>query len=622
MLTWLLITTITCGGMLTLAAYCVERVPTMRERTTRWIWMSVLFLIVGSLGIALHAIDFRPKLPVSVIQPSRLGRDDFSEQVIVRQTSPIITFAGHRVSILPDVDLVFFFEILSVVAVSVLASIYLQFRRIRRSWPIGTLQGVRVRVAPQGGPVVIGLWHPEIVIPQWLLGRSAEEQRVVLAHEQEHIRAGDHWMLAGACSLVALIPWHPWVWWIASRLRLAIELDCDRRVLRQGITPQTYGSLLLDVAEQGAELPVRMLALTDTGSHLKRRLRAIGPRRIPFAAPVQVLFLGATALVIGLPAALSLLLMSVSLAWRPENNVEGSCGSQASIYENSEYHRHDVAKSPEDSARQFFANPAGGPSWDITSGPANDGGQPLRWSDLTNLPGCSGAHIPHWGERENALARNPMRDSVLVRIDGVRRGVFPVNAPVPFRQLNLNAEVIHHYDISRGGRWATVLYGPEAANGVVDIMSDQKVAQLRAAALRIRDSLGQWDTTIYHRNILDSGVRNRMKIGLPGVQFALQEQPILALRWSDFFTDSMERHRLRDSILVLVNGVRRGMFPVRDSVSLRQLHLTDSEISVFRHTTAPWAARTYGTDATHGVINIATWGDTLPPEHARLRSGQ
>lgn len=55
--------------------------------------------------------------------------------------------------------------------------------RNRRQWPIATLCGVRVRVAPDVGPAVIGVIHPDIVVPRWLLGRNDDEQRLVLAHE-------------------------------------------------------------------------------------------------------------------------------------------------------------------------------------------------------------------------------------------------------------------------------------------------------------------------------------------------------------------------------------------------------------------------------------------------------
>ena len=310
MLTWLLIEILLGGGLLMLGALCVERISTIQGGRIRWIWVSALLLLVGPLGVQLTNLHSQSSRLI-VIQPS--GPQWFTPEerehtrpsnvyafegqtLVPRRAPPIITVAGHHIFTLPDIDLALTWGTLSIIATLFLTAMYLQFRRIRRRWPIGTLEGVRVRIAPDGGPVVIGLWHPQIVIPQWLLGRSTDEQRAVLAHEQEHIRARDHWILAAACGAVALVPWCPWVWWMVSRLRLAIELDCDARVMRRGVAPQTYGSLLIDVAERGSGLPVRVLALADTGSHLKRRLRRIGPRRLPFAAPMQVMLFGAAAL--------------------------------------------------------------------------------------------------------------------------------------------------------------------------------------------------------------------------------------------------------------------------------------------------------------------------------------
>ncbi|HXC25260.1 MAG TPA: M56 family metallopeptidase [Gemmatimonadaceae bacterium] len=634
MLTWLLVKMLLVGGVLMLGAYCAERLYTIQPRPTRWIWTSALLLTGAPLVIQLMDISFRSNPPV--IQPrwsaptfsaeqrerTRPPIDAFSQQTIVlRRSPPVITFAGHRIFIVPNSDLILAWGVLSVVAALFLAIVYLQFRRIRRRWPIGILQGVRVRIAPDGGPVVIGLWHPEIVIPQWLLGRSADEQRAVLAHEQEHIRAGDHWMLAGACGLVALVPWYPWVWWMVSRLRLAIELDCDARVMQRGVTPQTYGALLIDVAERGSGLPVRMLGLADTGSHLKRRLRRIGPRRPLFAAQMQVILFSVGALYT-LPFAFAAVIPGSVEAGMGMTNGEGwgtSCGSSSAIQDRRDNHPYRGATNPRDSARYFFSSP--GTSWTISSG-EDIKGHALRWDDLlTTPPICDVKDVHYWEKSGNTMKHNPMRDSVLVLVDGVQHGVFPISARVPFHDLHLDAKVDHQYDISLGGHWATVLYGPEAVNGVIDITSDQKVAQLRVEALRIRDSLGLWSYTTDNPLLgMEYGLRGSTSV--LGAQLELKKDLLPPIRWIDFFNDPIERARLRDSILVLANGTRLGVFPVHDLVSLRQLHIAAGEISAFRQTTAPWAAHVYGADAAHGVINIITMGDTTQPGRSRLRAGQ
>ena len=62
---------------------------------------------------------------------------------------------------------------------------------------------------------------------------------------------------------------------MVSRLRLAIEVDCDRRVLREGASPSAYGSLLVSVAELASPLRPSALALADDSSHLKTRILAM-----------------------------------------------------------------------------------------------------------------------------------------------------------------------------------------------------------------------------------------------------------------------------------------------------------------------------------------------------------
>jgi hypothetical protein len=163
----------------------------------------------------------------------------------------------------------------SLCALVMLAFVHLRLRRSRRQWAEAELFGTRVSIAPDVGPAVVGVVRPRIVVPRWLLGRSSDEQQLVLAHEREHLGARDHLLLGAGTLVVALVPWHPVAWWMLSRLRLAIELDCDARVLRRGVPPRTYGTLLIDLADHCTGFRVGATALADEGSHLERRLLAM-----------------------------------------------------------------------------------------------------------------------------------------------------------------------------------------------------------------------------------------------------------------------------------------------------------------------------------------------------------
>jgi hypothetical protein len=134
---------------------------------------------------------------------------------------------------------------------------------------------------------VVGIARPEIVVPRWLLQRSDAEQRMVVAHEAEHLRARDPLLLTLACLVAALLAWHPAMWWMLSRLRLAMELDCDRRIVRSGVAPRSYGELLIDLAGRCAGgMRIGAPALADGSSHLERRLIAMTSPRPKYARAV------------------------------------------------------------------------------------------------------------------------------------------------------------------------------------------------------------------------------------------------------------------------------------------------------------------------------------------------
>jgi TonB family protein len=99
---------------------------------------------------------------------------------------------------------------------------------------------------------------------------------MVLRHEEEHRSARDPHLLFVSVVLIALMPWNIPMWWLARRLRLAIELDCDARVLRAHPRPERYGLLLLTIAQRHAGVTPRFSpALSEPTSHLERRIIAM-----------------------------------------------------------------------------------------------------------------------------------------------------------------------------------------------------------------------------------------------------------------------------------------------------------------------------------------------------------
>lgn len=195
----------------------------------------------------------------------------------------------------------------SAVLLLILCGTLLRLRRARLAWRSHRIADVHVLISHDAGPALVGLLRPAIVVPSWLLAESPERQQLVVQHEDEHRRAGDHALLAGACMAVCLMPWNVALWWQLLRTRLAVELDCDARVLRRGVQPRSYGSLLLEIAGRTRGRPFGAPALTDSRTHLERRLIAMTEdmrtpgRARTAAAGFAAVLLGAAACTTDLP---------------------------------------------------------------------------------------------------------------------------------------------------------------------------------------------------------------------------------------------------------------------------------------------------------------------------------
>src|SRR5438045_1145688 len=154
-----------------------------------------------------------------------------------------------------------------------LGSAALRLAALRRGWRGATVDGRGVLVSDNVGPAVAGLWRPRVVLPEWALRLSDRERRLMLTHEDEHVRARDPWLLAAAAAVLLLAPWNLIWWWQLRRLRLAVEMDCDARVLAHNGDAPAYGELLLRVVQRRARLPLGAPALGEPVSFLGRRIR-------------------------------------------------------------------------------------------------------------------------------------------------------------------------------------------------------------------------------------------------------------------------------------------------------------------------------------------------------------
>jgi beta-lactamase regulating signal transducer with metallopeptidase domain len=108
-----------------------------------------------------------------------------------------------------------------------------------------------------------------------VLALPGVQRQYVLRHEDEHRRAHDARLLFVASLPLILMPWNLGMWWLVRRLCLAVEMDCDNRVVsRLGDAP-AYGALLLRVAEASSRGPRLQPAFLGGMGSLERRLVAL-----------------------------------------------------------------------------------------------------------------------------------------------------------------------------------------------------------------------------------------------------------------------------------------------------------------------------------------------------------
>ena len=178
-------------------------------------------------------------------------------------------------------------------------------RRLERS-PMACISGEQVYVSETIGPAVIGIRPPRIVVPRWVLSRSSTEQNLVVAHERSHVKAGDPLLLLLACAAVVTMPWNPWMWLMLSRLRLAIEVDCDTRLVASGALASSYGNLLIDLSGASAHAACDFPSFSAGARQLEQRLHwiSLGSRASTHARLIASSGLAALLLVVARAVAL------------------------------------------------------------------------------------------------------------------------------------------------------------------------------------------------------------------------------------------------------------------------------------------------------------------------------
>jgi hypothetical protein len=262
------------GRVLASATLHADRLAASLRMRRRFIWLAGLTVTVAWPAIAIASLN---------IGDSALSRGWGVGGVEEPRHLPMLGLRLPVDSIPERLEIAF-------IVLWALASVALLFRmalfanlswRWRRSLPIAFVDGIRVRLSNNVGPAIGGLIAMDVIFPTWAVELEPLERSMVLEHELSHRTARDIYLLWLAEFLKALAPWNVVIWWQASRLRCAVEMDCDARVLTIFPHPAAYARMLVRVASAPSERSWSHFApaLARDATGLEQRISAISSRQ-------------------------------------------------------------------------------------------------------------------------------------------------------------------------------------------------------------------------------------------------------------------------------------------------------------------------------------------------------
>lgn len=269
MITWMLYA-VAVGAVIAAGGFAMERLAAAYRFPRRVVWLAALTLAV----LIPAAGAFR----VTQVASS-------PDTAIARPAEPTGTVSGVAWDIVPSMPLpngpgsaraaVLGWGAATLLSLAAIAAVLLLVARSRRRWPRDRVSEADVYVSRRFGPALVGVMNPEVVVPSWVLRLERRAAAMIIRHEREHARARDHLALLYAALTVAAFPWSPAVWWMARRLRAAVEMDCDQRILASGVAAAEYGVVLLDAGSRHTGRWGLAPAMSQPKSLLERRLRTM-----------------------------------------------------------------------------------------------------------------------------------------------------------------------------------------------------------------------------------------------------------------------------------------------------------------------------------------------------------
>ncbi len=173
--------------------------------------------------------------------------------------------------------------------IRMLAGLSIAFRIWRRAKPatdpglaisLATSKALRVRISPDlSTPVTIG---STVILPADYTEWDTAKLRIVLAHEQSHVRQGDFYLQLLASMHVAIFWFSPLGWWLQRKLSELAEALSDRAGLAQAASPASYAQVLLEFAAM-PRTTIAGVAMARSSNLSSRIDRILNARRFRLA---------------------------------------------------------------------------------------------------------------------------------------------------------------------------------------------------------------------------------------------------------------------------------------------------------------------------------------------------
>lgn len=213
-------------------------------------------------------------------------------------------------------------------------------------------------------PMLLGLFPARIIMPADFYQRyDCDQQTLILAHEQTHLRHGDQWWNFAYCGLRCVLWANPLIHWAQHYFRFDQELACDASVMQA--YPQQHSSYAQAMLNTVLQQNSSALSCNWQSNHpLKERIMQLKKTTRPFANKI-------VATLLAVVASCSSYLVWANQNTNPLSNalpkVSQAEGTQYAIHGKIQFADYEAEHDIHTAAGQtsFFSFKSGSDNWTV-----------------------------------------------------------------------------------------------------------------------------------------------------------------------------------------------------------------------------------------------------------------